>query len=110
MESLRSIFSEAAALTAGFHGAVAGAKVGIAGSSFLLMAAGMGTATGVVPTVICLGVAAATTAAGAAFAYKGAKALLDPDKRELILERASDFGRALHPARKHRWHRAGFDM
>lgn len=110
MSTARAIFNEVAALTAGFHGAMAGAKVGIVGSSMLLMAAGLGTATGVVPLAFCLATAAATTAAGAAIGYKGAKALLDPDKREAMLERASDFGRALHPSRVHKWHRAGFDM
>lgn len=94
MNCIRSCFNEVAALTASFHGAMAGLKVGVVGSSLLLMAAGLGTATGVAPIVFGLAVAAVTTAGGGVVGYKGAKALLDPEKRANMLESVSDAGRA----------------
>ena len=107
MNSILSAFNEVASLTAAFHGAVVGAKVGVVGSSMLLMAAGLGSATGIVPLAVCLTIAVATTATGGALAYKGAKLLLDPTRREGFIDRAASFGRAVSPTRRMHWHRAG---
>ena len=83
MNSIRSCFNEVAALTAGFHGAATGIKLGIDGCSMLMAATGLGTVTGVVPTVIALTAVAAMCAVGAAIGYKGAKALLSSIQEEV---------------------------
>lgn len=74
MHNIRTIFNEAAALAAGFHGAIAGANIGFGGSATVLMAAGIGT-VGVVPFALSVAAVGGMAALGAVIGYKGVKAL-----------------------------------
>lgn len=144
MLSIRSLCNEFAAAVTGFHGAIAGAKIGAEATMMLMAAAGV--STGIVPGVVVGAALLGGAAIGGTIAYVGTKQLLSwladdrlqkadhttrraprragpprspalqppaaAGSRRLtnMLEQASDFGRAVQPARKHLWHRAGFDM
>lgn len=64
-------------MAAGFHGAMAGVKVGMGGAEMLMAAGGLSMASGgVVPVVVGIGMMLGFGGLGAAIGYKGAKALL----------------------------------
>lgn len=72
MISIRSLFTELAAATTGFHGAVAGAKTVVTASTLLMGSAGFGGA----PVVLGLAALAVGAAVGGAIGYMGTKQLI----------------------------------
>jgi len=95
---MKSAFNEMAAIGAGVYGALTGFKVGGIASTAMLTAAGLASATGVVPIAFCLATAAATTAVGAAVGYLGGKA---------ALSKCDDIGGRCTPSRWMDWYRLG---
>lgn len=100
MNSIKAVFNETVAIGAGVYGALAGFKVGGIASTAMLTAAGLASATGVIPIAFCLATAAVTTGVGAAVGYRGAKA---------VLAKLEDIGGQCTPSRAMDWHRLGWE-